>query len=78
MDSFVKRIPPQESVRGELEKLRQVLLATYGKEPDDPAVRAFASEQQWYAPRKDFLASSLKPEQKAVLESLSRRIAAAN
>jgi hypothetical protein len=76
VDRFVKGIPPEDSVRSELEKLRQVLLATYGKEPKDPAVRAFASEQRWYAPRKDFSMNDPKLEQQAVLESLSKRIAA--
>jgi hypothetical protein len=77
VDRFVQAIPPEDSVRAELEKLRQVLLATYGKQPQNPDVRSFASAQRWYAPRKDFSMADLKPGQQAVLETLSKRIVAA-
>jgi hypothetical protein len=77
IDRFLKSAPSADSVVAELTKIKELFLATYGKEPDDPAVRAFASEQRWYAPRKTFSMHELQPEQQAVLESLSRRIAKA-
>jgi hypothetical protein len=61
--------------RPKLRLVRELLLATYGREPDDAAARAFASAQFWYAPRKDFKASDLTDSQKAVLKELDARIA---
>jgi len=74
VDRFLKYLPPGDSVTTELTKIRELFLATYGEEPDDPAVRAFASEQRWYKPRNNFSIADLQPEQRAVLDSLSRRI----
>jgi hypothetical protein len=58
----------------ELEKIRQLLLATYGEEPQDSTVRAFAAEQLWYATRKDFSAENLTPSQRAVVRKVDERI----
>lgn len=58
----------------ELKKIRQLLLATYGEEPRDSAVREFAAEQLWYAPRKDFSAENLTPSQRAVVRKVDERI----
>lgn len=77
IDRFSKNLESKNSVVTELTKIRELLLATYGKEPDDPTVRTFASEQRWYAPRTNFSMADLKPEQREVLDSLSRRIATA-
>ena len=76
IDRFLKGLQTGDSANTELTKIRELLLATYGKEPDDPAVRNFASGQRWYAPRKNFSMNDLRPEQRAVLDSVSRRIAA--
>jgi hypothetical protein len=58
----------------ELEKIRQLLLATYGEEPQDSTVRAFAAEQLWYAPSKDFSAEKLTPSQRAIVRKVDERI----
>jgi hypothetical protein len=55
--------------------VRQVLLATYGKEPDDITAKEFASTQLWYSPRSDFSITDLTSAQKAVLSKLDARIA---
>lgn len=77
VDRFLKGLGPKESVSIELENLREILLATYGKEPRDAAVRAFADAQIWYAPRKDFSMNNLSKVQKAILAELNARISAA-
>ncbi len=60
----------------ELRRLKQVLLATYGKEPEDAAVKEHVAGQIWYEPKKDFNVESLSKTQKAVLKRLDERIAA--
>jgi hypothetical protein len=77
IDRFLKGVQAGESIVNDLMSVRELLLATYGKEPENPAVRAFASEQRWYAPRKNFSMADLQPDQRAVLDSLSKRIAIA-
>jgi hypothetical protein len=54
VDRFLERPEPGESATTELAHLREIVLATYGKEPGDRAVKAFASGQLWYRPQKDF------------------------
>jgi hypothetical protein len=51
-----------------------LLLATYGEEPQGSTVRAFAAEQLWYAPRKDFSSENLTPSQRAVVREVDERI----
>jgi hypothetical protein len=55
--------------------VREVLLATYGKEPENALAKTFAAHQLWFAPRKDFSMSDLSATQKAVLKELDARIA---
>lgn len=76
VERFLTRLGKNESAAAQLTSLRQFILATFGKEPDDTTVRAFASEQKWYAPRKDFSISQLSSDQRAVLEALDKEIAA--
>jgi len=61
----------------ELRRLKQLLLATYGKEPEDAVVKDHVSGQIWYEPKKNFGMESLSKTQKAVLKKLDDRIAAA-
>jgi hypothetical protein len=61
----------------ELRRLKQLLLATYGKEPEDAVVKEHVAGQIWYEPKKDFSMESLSKTQKAVLKKLDGRIAAA-
>jgi hypothetical protein len=42
----------------EIETIKQLLLATWGKEPQTSEVKAFAAEQIWYAPSKNFSAKA--------------------
>lgn len=78
VDRFLKDLGPGESPVAQLERLKQLVLATYGKEPEDQKVRTFASGQLWYEPRKDFSLDHLSASQKAVLEKVDQRIVIAN
>jgi hypothetical protein len=77
VDGFLKRLMPSDSAVEELERARDVLLATYGKEPADSITKRFAEHQLWYAPRKNFSMADLNAAQKAVLARLDARIAMA-
>ncbi len=77
VDWILKRLKPTDSVPAELTKVKEVLLATYGKEPEDGLTRRFVEEQLWYAPRKGFSMAQLSETQKAVIEKLDARIALA-
>jgi hypothetical protein len=74
VDWFLKRLEPTDSPVAELIRTRDVVLATYGKEPEDSLTKRFVEEQLWYAPRKDFSFASLSETQKAVLAKLDARI----
>ncbi len=77
LDSFLKGLGPNESAATELRRLKQIVLATYGKVPEDETVKAFASQQLWYAPRKDFSMAGLTEAEKAVLKKIDARIGVA-
>lgn len=77
LDSFLKGLGPNESAATELRRLKQIVLATYGKVPEDETVKAFASQQLWYAPRKDFSMAGLNEAEKAVLKKIDARIGVA-
>jgi hypothetical protein len=74
VERFLKGLGQNESAQVELRNLREFILASYGKEPDDPRIRAFASEQKWYAPRKDFSVTQLSREQRAVIAEFEQEI----
>lgn len=61
----------------ELGRLKQLLLATYGKEPEDAVVKQHVAGQLWYQPHKEFTMEGLSKAQKAVLDQLDVRIAKA-
>jgi hypothetical protein len=75
VDRFLKGLGPNESATIQLGRLKQLVLATYGKEPEDNVVQEFASQQLWYAPRKDFSLAGLSEEEQAVLKKIDMRIA---
>jgi len=77
VDRFLKDKDPHESAEIELGQLKQIVLATYGKEPKDDTAKAFASQQLWYAPRSDFSMESLDEAEKQVLKKIDERIGAA-
>lgn len=77
VDRFLRGLGSSEPAVAELGQLKQVMLATYGKEPADRAARGFASEQLWYKPRKDFSLEQLSATQKALLGAIDRRTAMA-
>jgi hypothetical protein len=60
-----------------LQMVREILLATYGKQPESASARAFAERQIWYAPRKDFSLGDLTAAQQAVLKAFDAQIAEA-
>lgn len=61
----------------EIRRLKQLLLATYGKEPEDPLVKQHVAAQLWYEPRVDFRMESLTKSQKAVIQIIDSRITGA-
>jgi hypothetical protein len=61
----------------QLQRLKEVLLATYGREPRDQVVKNYVNGQLWYEPRKDFSVENLSKTQKAVLREFDLRIAKA-
>jgi hypothetical protein len=79
VDIFVNRIlnrlGKDESEVTALAEAKEVLLATYGREPTDPGARGYVERQLWYTPRKDFSLTSLSPAQKATVDALDTRIA---
>ena len=78
VDSLLKSLTREGGAPASPLKLaREILLATYGKEPESDAAKAFVTGQIWYAPRKDFSMEGLSPTQKAVVEAFERRIDAA-
>ena len=58
----------------ELQRLKQLLRATWGKEPEDELVKGHVAGQLWYEPRKDFTMDNLNKTQKAVLHEVDVRI----
>jgi hypothetical protein len=74
VDWFLKRLEPTDSAVVDLIRVKDVVLATYGKEPEDSLTKRFVEDQLWYAPRKDFSYSSLNTAQKSVLANLDARI----
>lgn len=72
---FLNALGPADHRGLELRRLREVLLATYGKEPQDEAARNFASHQLWYEPRKNFSPGLLTPTQKQILKRFDEKIA---
>jgi hypothetical protein len=77
VDAFLKGLGPNDSPATALKQLREIILATYGMGPKNPAVREFASQQLWYEPRAGFAMSQLSPNQLAVLGEIDKRIAGA-
>jgi hypothetical protein len=55
--------------------VREIPLATYGKEPESAWAEAFASRQLWHAPRQGFSLSDLTDGQNAVPREFDARIA---
>jgi hypothetical protein len=74
LNRFLEELKPAESPITELNHLKQILLATYGKEPDDDVSKAFALQQRWCAPNKDFSLDRLSETQRAVLKKIEARI----
>jgi hypothetical protein len=58
----------------ELTRLKELLLATYGKEPQDPILKRHVVTQLWYEPHKDFSMAKLSDTQKAVLREFDKWI----
>jgi len=79
VDTFVNRIlkglEKGESEVTALAESREVLLATYGRQPTDPDALRYVEGQLWYTPRKDFSMTSLNSAQRAVVDALDARIA---
>ena len=62
----------------EIETIKQLLLATWGKEPQTSEVKAFAAEQIWYAPSKNFSVENLTASQTAIMRKLDDKISELN
>jgi hypothetical protein len=76
VDQFLKNLSAADPAV-DLGRLKQLLLATYGKEPEDEVVKQHVSGQLWYQPHKEFRMESLSKTQKAMLDQLDVRIAKA-
>ena len=78
VDPFVDRIENGLGKTAEtaqrLRIFREILLATYGKEPVGQAAKDFSAAQEWYSPRESFVMSDLSTTQQAVLKRLDLRI----
>jgi hypothetical protein len=74
VEHYLKSVRQKDSVQAGLSQLREFILATFGKEPDDPTVRSFAAAQKWYSPQKDFSLAKLSSEQRGVLDALDQEI----
>jgi len=57
-----------------LRQLKQVLLATYGKEPEDESVKRYVANQIWYQAQTNFGMDNLTNMQKAILVKIDARI----
>src|ERR1700751_4600409 len=64
-----------DNLQEKLSLIQEIVLASYGKDPDSPEGKRFALAQRWFAPRKDFSMSDLTERQKAVLLKLDSIIA---
>lgn len=58
----------------ELQRLKQLLLATWGKEPEDELVKRHVAGQLWYEPDKEFSIDKLDAGRKAILDQIDVRI----
>jgi hypothetical protein len=74
VDAFVDALLSSGTSVEELEEINEVLLSTYGKEPEREPAREFASAQLWYAPNGHFSMSDLTPSRRAVIAKLNARI----
>jgi hypothetical protein len=74
LDRFLAGLAPDESAVTELGYVKEIVLATYGREPADKVVKEFVSQQLWYAPKRDFSAAGLTESQKALLNKIDARI----
>jgi hypothetical protein len=74
VNRILKRLGKGESQVAALTEAKEVLLATYGKEPTDADARDYVERQLWYTPQKDFSLASLSSTQKAIVEALDARI----
>ncbi len=74
LEQALRGVDQKESAAAEVERIKELLLATYGNEPQDSKVKAFAAEQIWYAPRKDFSIDNLTASQTAILRKVSEKI----
>jgi hypothetical protein len=70
-----KRTSPDPVI--ELPRLRELILATYGKEPEDESVKQIVAAQIWYESRKEFNLNDLTKIQQAVLAQFDVHIAKA-
>jgi hypothetical protein len=74
VDAILRQVSDPIKQPTELSIAKQILMATYGKEPSDATARAFAADQIWYAPKTDFAISQLSKSQLSVLAEIDRRI----
>ena len=59
----------------DLISLKEIVLATFGKEPADKCAKAFVEDQIWYKPHKEFSMKKVTKEQQAIVKEFDRRIA---
>lgn len=74
LEQALRRAGQKGSAVGEMETIKQLLLATWGMEPQTSQVKAFAAEQIWYAPSKTFSVEKLTASQTAIMRKLDEKI----
>jgi hypothetical protein len=57
-----------------LQQLKELLLATYGREPDDESVKRHVASAVWYQPQAKFSIDNLTMAQKAIVNEIDSRI----
>ncbi len=75
MDSFLNLLNSTSRLnREDLITIKEIILATYGKEPVDISAKKFVEDQIWYQPLKNFSLETLSLEQQEIIKEFERKI----
>lgn len=75
VDSFLNLLNSTSRLnREDLITIKEIILATYGKEPVDISAKKFVEDQIWYQPLKNFSLETLSLEQQEIIKEFERKI----
>ena len=75
VDSFLDLLNSNYRLNKEdLVIIKEIILATYGKEPVNISAKKFVEDQIWYQPLKNFSQETLSLEQQKIIKKFDRRI----